>query len=269
MQRNSGSDFIYQLFALLFSIIVVHAAYVTVIRPNADAILQDQADRQAAGETFVAKRSVYVVLRDYEQETCFVLMLWAFAIMLQKARSAINERRMLQRSLLKVSEGTSILPEDVREFSRPIQSLPAQDQLLLTPRTLLMALQRFGSTENVASVSAAIKEVCDTESERLDSELAMVRYIAWAIPSIGFIGTVRGIGDALGQAHRAVEGDIVGVTVSLGVAFNSTFIALVISIFIMFFTHQLQLLQERLVLNNQGYCDTHLLRHLKVRAMTS
>ena len=52
MQRNSGSDFIYQLFALLFSIIVVHAAYVTVIRPNADAILQEQAERQAAGETF-------------------------------------------------------------------------------------------------------------------------------------------------------------------------------------------------------------------------
>ena len=48
----------------------------------------------------------------------------------------------------------------------------------------------------------------------------MIRYIVWAIPSIGFIGTVRGIGQALGQAHRAVEGDIVGVTASLGVAFS-------------------------------------------------
>ena len=91
----------------------------------------------------------------------------------------------------------------------------------------------------------------------------MVRYIAWAIPSIGFIGTVRGIGEALGQAHRAVEGDIAGVTVSLGVAFNSTFVALVISIIIMFFTHQLQLLQERLVLNAQNYCDEKLLKQLK------
>ena len=75
----------------------------------------------------------------------------------------------------------------------------------------------------------------------------MIRYIAWAIPSIGFIGTVRGISDALGQAYKAVEGDIAGVTASLGVAFNSTFIALVISIVLMFFMHQLQLLQERLV----------------------
>lgn len=93
----------------------------------------------------------------------------------------------------------------------------------------------------------------------------MVRYIIWAIPSIGFIGTVRGIGDALGQAHQAVQGDIAGVTASLGVAFNSTFIALVISIVIMFLMHQLQLLQERLVLDTQNYCDVNLLRHMQVR----
>ena len=69
----------------------------------------------------------------------------------------------------------------------------------------------------------------------------------------------------MGQAHKAVEGDIVGVTVSLGVAFNSTFIALIISIFIMFLMHQLQLMQERLVLDSQNYCDINLIRHLQVR----
>ncbi len=106
--------------------------------------------------------------------------------------------------------------------------------------------------------------MCDAESERLDSELSMVRYIAWAIPSIGFIGTVRGIGEALGQAHKAVEGDIAGVTQTLGVAFNSTFIALLISIVLMFLLHQLQLQQERLVLDTESYLDRDLIQHLQV-----
>ena len=105
--------------------------------------------------------------------------------------------------------------------------------------------------------------MCDAEAERLDSELAMVRYIAWAIPSIGFIGTVRGIGDALGLAHKAVEGEIAGVTRSLGVAFNSTFIALLISIVLMFLLHQLQLQQERLVLDTSSYVDDQLVQHLQ------
>lgn len=73
----------------------------------------------------------------------------------------------------------------------------------------------------------------------------------------------KGIGAALAQAHRAVEGDISGVTQNLGVAFNSTFIALLLSIVLMFLVHQLQLLQERLVFETESYTDDHLIRHLQ------
>jgi biopolymer transport protein ExbB/TolQ len=203
------------------------------------------------------------VVKDYEQEACFILMLWASAIMGYKARRALHERQLLSQSLLQVSEGSRILPDDARQLSRPLEALPEHQQDFLLPRALLSGLQRFSSTQNIQDVSHAISDACDTESDKLDSELSMVRYIAWAIPSIGFIGTVRGIGEALGQAHKAVSGDIVGVTSSLGIAFNSTFIALVISIVVMFFMHQLQLLQERLVLDSHHYCDRNLLRHLK------
>ncbi len=63
-----------------------------------------------------------------------------------------------------------------------------------------------------------------------------------------------------------MEGDIAGVTQSLGVAFNSTFIALLISIVLMFLLHQLQLQQERLVLDTETYLDQHLIQHLQVPA---
>ncbi|MCZ6890443.1 MAG: MotA/TolQ/ExbB proton channel family protein [Gammaproteobacteria bacterium] len=258
-------DLVYQVVALLVAIILVHLVYVTVIRPNADAILEVQAAAAAAGEPTVPERSLYVVMRDFEQESCLILMFWALAIMGLKARSGLRERRLLQDELIKVSEGMSILPEDTREYSRPLQALPPEIQEQLVPRALLVALQRFASTRNVQDVSAAVKNVCDSESDRLDTELSMVRYIAWAIPSIGFIGTVRGIGEALGQAYEAVEGNIAGVTASLGVAFNSTFVALVISIIVMFLMHQLQLIQERLVLDTQTYCDQSLIRHMQVR----
>ena len=61
-----------------------------------------------------------------------------------------------------------------------------------------------------------------------------------------------------------MAGDITGVTRSLGVAFNSTFIALVISIVLMFFIHQLQLMQERLVLDTETYGDHHLIARLRI-----
>ena len=264
MKQRMSSEFIYQLFALLIAVIVVHAVYVGVIRPSADAQIKQQAELQASGADFIPERSFTVVIRDFEQEACFILLIWALAIMGYKGRRAMVEQDLLGRRLLDIPEGTSVLPEDAREYSRSLEALPEKEQDYLLPRTLLSALQRFATTGSIQAVSDTIKENCEVESDRLDSEMSMVRYIAWAIPSIGFIGTVRGIGDALGQAHKAVEGDISGVTVSLGVAFNSTFVALVLSIIIMFCLHQLQLSQERLVLDCQRYADKRLLRYLVV-----
>ncbi|RLA55028.1 MAG: MotA/TolQ/ExbB proton channel family protein [Gammaproteobacteria bacterium] len=262
MKQKMSSEFIYQLFALLIAVILVHAVYVGLIRPSADAQLQQQAQLQASGADFIPERSFTVVIRDFEQEACLILMIWALAIMGYKGRGAMKEQELLDRRLLDIPEGTSVLPEDAREYSRSLEALPDKEQDYLLPRTLLSALQRFATTGSIQAVSDTIKESCEVESDRLDSEMSMVRYIAWAIPSIGFIGTVRGIGAALGQAHKAVEGDISGVTVSLGVAFNSTFVALVLSIIIMFCLHQLQLSQERLVLDCQRYADKRLLRYL-------
>ncbi len=265
MKKNVPIEFLYQVFALIIAFIIVHAVYITLIRPTADSILAEQAALLQQNENYVPERSVYVLIRDYEQEACFILMLWAVAVMAYKAVATVRERALLETELIPITEGLSILPEDTREYSRPVQALPDSMQGYLLPRALLTALHRFRSTRNIQDVSTAVRTVCEAESERLDTELAMVRYIAWAIPSVGFIGTVRGIGQALSQAHKAVEGDIAMVTESLGVAFNSTFIALVLSIVLMFFLHQLQMVQERLVLDTQNYCDQHLIRYLQVR----
>jgi len=262
MKQRMSSEFIYQLFALLIAVIVVHAVYVGAIRPAADVQIRTEMELQASGADFVPERSFAVVIRDFEQEACFILLIWALAIMGYKGRRTLREQSVLERRLLDIPEGTSVLPVDAREYSRSLEALPEEEQDYLLPRTLLTALQRFATTGSIQAVSDTIKENCEIESDRLDSELSMVRYIAWAIPSIGFIGTVRGIGDALSQAYKAVEGDISGVTVSLGVAFNSTFVALVLSIIIMFCLHQLQLSQERLVLDCQRYADKRLLRFL-------
>ena len=210
------------------------------------------------------KRSIYVLVRDYEQEACFILMFWSLFIMAYKGISLFHERSLLDKDILHAKEGIKFLPQDTRELARQIQTLPDEEQKYLLPRALNVALHRFSSTENIQDVSSAATYECGSESERLDSELSIIRYITWAIPSIGFLGTVRGIGDALGQAHKAVEGDISGVTESLGVAFNSTLIALCISIVLMFIVHQLQLMQERFILDTQNYCNDNLIRHLQV-----
>jgi biopolymer transport protein ExbB/TolQ len=262
-KKNIPIEFVYQLFALIIAIILVHAIYVSVVRPNAAQIIEEQNAAAAVDPDYVRERRLPVLIKDFEQEACFILGLWALAIMGYKAVKTIGERRLLEVDLVPVAEGMRILPEDTREFSRQVEALPEDRQQMLLPRALLNALRRFSSTRNIQDVSSSTHTICESEADRLESELSMIRYISWAIPSIGFIGTVRGIGEALAQADKAVQGDIAGVTQSLGVAFNSTFIALLISIFLMFLVHQLQLLQERLVFDSENYTNDKLIRHMK------
>ncbi len=264
MKRKSyiASEFVAQVVALVVIAATVHIAYAMVIRPRAAAVLEAREAALEQDPSFVAPRSFVVIIRDFEQEACIVLMLWAFAIMAYKGVQVVRARAMLSSAIVSLAEGMRILPEDSRNIQREINLLPEPRRRQLVPRAMMAALHRFDSARNIQDVSEAALATCDAEGDRLESELSLIRYIAWAIPSVGFIGTVRGIGEALGKAHKAVEGDIGPVTESLGVAFNSTLIALLISILIMFLLHQLQLAQERYVLDSKAYCEEKLIRHL-------
>jgi len=264
MKQGLLWELIYQIAALIIAVILVHSVYVTVIRPNADVVQEQQTFLQQNDESYVPERSIYIVLKDFEQEICIILFLWALSIIGLKSQRTIRERSLLEDKLVQIADGMSILPEDARNFARPVQALPELQRDYLLPRALLAGLHRFQTTRSIQDVASTVKDVCETESDRLETELDIVRYIAWAIPSIGFLGTVRGIGQALGLAYQAVSGDIVGVTVSLGVAFNSTFVALVVSILLMFLLNRFQLLQDRLVLDTQNYCNENLIQYLQV-----
>jgi biopolymer transport protein ExbB/TolQ len=263
--KFKSNEFLFEVFALIVIAILVQSVYATVIRPRAEQDLARDAAMIAKDPAFVPPRSVYVILKDYEQEICFVLALWSFAVMGYKGYALGRSRRLLGTDLLRLPEGMKILPEDSRDYARQIEALPDELREELLPRALASGLHRFGSTRNIQDVSSAIHDVCELEFGRLDSELSMVRYVAWAIPAIGFIGTVRGIGEALQQAHKAVEGDVSGVVAGLGVAFNSTLVALALSILVMFMLHQIQLRQERAVLDTEEYLDRHVVRQMLVR----
>ena len=120
-------EFIYQIFALIVIVIIVHAAYVAVIRPKADAILARQATLIEEDKSQVTERSVYVLIRDYEQEACFVLMFWAMAIMAYKGVMTIRHRALLNQDLIPLAEGMRVLPAGHERADAHVRSADAPD----------------------------------------------------------------------------------------------------------------------------------------------
>ncbi len=265
MKKPFPFDFFYALTTLLLSFTMVHIAYTLVIRPNADAVLAYQREVWAKDPMVHIPRSIWVIMHDPEPETCWVLAVWAGFILGYREFLVVRERRLLQQDLMGIQQGEVIFPDSVREYSRHIESLPAPVQTRLLPRTLRSCMTRFGATGSVQHAADAARDECELTASRLDAELSMIRFAVWAIPAVGFVGTVRGIGAALQEAQRAAAGDVTGVTQGLGITFNATLVALTLAITIMFFLHQIQLSQDRLVLDAKAYVDQHLIRHLRER----
>lgn len=248
------SRILVSLLALAAIIIAVHATYIGYIRPEAALALEAALQ---AGQS--APRSLFVILKDYEQEICIILMFWGIFLIVEKCTVILKDRYLFDVDLL---DGSHENDEDLRSVMVSIEALP--DSMRETPlvRTLLSSLRRFLITGDVQSTSHAIESAIDALALKQEAENSMIRYLIWAIPSIGFIGTVRGIGQALSQADEALAGNIAGMTDSLGVAFNSTLVALLISLGLMFLLHQLQRLQDGVVMDTQAYCELFLLNRI-------
>ena len=119
MRRHVPFEFVYQIFALVLAAILVHAAYLALIRPRATAVLEAQQLAVQADPQYVNEPSVWVILKDYEQELGVILTLWGLAIMGWKFRNLGRERALFDASLVAIAEGESILrittePTDAR-----------------------------------------------------------------------------------------------------------------------------------------------------------
>lgn len=262
-KKDYVQDRTLRLALLVVIIAVVQTAYALWIRPSAQAWLEQQKVLVRADPDYKPARSLYVIVKDYEQESAIIMAIWAIILASMRGQLIRRERRLLDRDLMRLPDGVVILPGDAREYSRRLEDLPTTERDAVLPRLLRHALKRFGTTRNIQDASETVHNLAENETARLDSELAMLRFCVWAIPALGFIGTVRGIGIALQGAELALQGDTSAVTGGLGISFNSTLIALTLSILLMFILHELQLAQERLVLDAEHYADESLISRLQ------
>ncbi len=273
LSRNKGIlsvDFLVPNIGLLASILLVEVYFATVVRPHVAELEITQrlnAASQQDGEPKQAPRSIYIIIKDPEQEVELMLWMWATVILTYKLIEVGRERRLLKHDFIGVRQGERIIPEDALDRYKELKTVVEANvrwRERLLPDFLLAALHRFQATNSVQDAASAVKERAELVADNLDSELSLIRYIAWAIPAVGFIGTVRGIGDALSHADEAIKGDLSGVVSALGLAFNSTLVALILSMVLMYMLHMLQSRQEALILELQNYCREKLVHIMRV-----
>lgn len=168
------------------------------------------------------------------QGTCYFLFTLGTMELLQLTKEVKGEYLSLDKGFLPEREQYVITPEDVNAIK--LQVIEQQKEF---PYILLdivnKACTKFRSSHNIGESMEVVKTLASVNNKKFEAKQTLVRYIAWAIPSIGFIGTVLGIANALGAANEAMDPEgIEHVTSLLMVAFDTTLIALLLNIVLMF-----------------------------------
>lgn len=200
-----------------------------------------------------------------EQIACYACMLWGGLIIFTRYQEVWRQRRAFRHDLLPTEEGSRILPEDARPLVRKIDQSVARRGPSILATMCRMALGKFAVTRSPSDAAEIVRSQAEVEQGRLVTSMSTVHYLAWAIPAIGFLGTVRGLAGGMSMAAVTEESTakfLEQATRQLAVAFDCTFIALALSLVLMFLLHALQRAEEALVLDCQQYCQEHLLLRL-------
>jgi hypothetical protein len=199
-----------------------------------------------------------------EQIACYFCFVWALLILQSRYREVVRQRQAFRLDLLPTDEGARILPEDARPLVRKVEQLTARRPFILA-NMIRLGLGKYAISKSAPDVAEVVRNQADVESARLVSTMATVHYLAWAIPAIGFVGTVRGLAGAFGMAgvqNLEMMEFTRQATDQLKIAFDCTLVALLLSLALMYLVHTVQRAEETLVVDAQEYCQEHLLLRL-------
>ncbi len=207
---------------------------------------------------------------------------WAFAILLVKWAKLHTQSQALKLRILPTDTGFILNERTSAEIIHTInQKVDDPYKFLLFDR-VLRCLANLKNLGNVQDVAEGLNTQSDNDDKYLASTYTILKALIWAIPVLGFIGTVLGLSSAIGgfgdtvSNLGSVSGDakidlltnsLSGVTSGLGTAFETTLIALVIALLIQMFTSLVQKKEELFLDDCADYCHKNLIARLRISAL--
>ena len=182
-----------------------------------------------------------------------------------------RQRSMLVKDLLPEQLGVTINFTNAKLFLAHINESYASSNHPLVKR-LRGGLSHFIAKKSSQDAAAYLESQSEVDAHQSHASFGNIRLIIWLLPILGFIGTVYGIGLAVsnfsgaiaaGSDVDAIKDSLGGVTSGLGTSFNTTLLALILSIAVMVPKNLVQNSEESLLVQVDVYAQERLLRRLE------
>ena len=197
------------------------------------------------------------------------LFAWGLTILFMKLKKNQHQAHAAVLDLFPARLGKEIHSGNVGDFIDNIYKVPLTLRDSLIVNRIRKALELFESRNNNAEIAAFLNTQSDLDANRSAGSYSLLKVFLWAIPILGFIGTVMGLSVAVGSLAMGDNADpaalkeaVNNLTGGLGVAFDTTLLGLILSILMSFPMAAVQKKEDETLTLIDTFCTEKLLPKL-------
>lgn len=201
------------------------------------------------------------------------LFLLAMVTLLLKWRKLAFQRRAFGITLIPVGTNFALTPESAQEVLKTLNEQVDDPKRFTLFNRIERALLNLRNVGNLSDVSEMLRAQAENDESQMESSYGVLAGIVWVVPILGFIGTVIGLSGAIGGFGAVLNTDatvtslkesLAPVTGSLSIAFDTTFLALVLAMAIQLAVTLLRKQEEAFLDACRDYVHVNLISRLKL-----
>jgi len=199
------------------------------------------------------------------QNVMWIFFWLGFGELIYRVMIASSYNHSLAQRYLPEDEVTMLTTKDTRELYQKVNK--RVEIVGDLPSLLKRLILHFQANHSIAQTHEMLNSQIDIKYNTMDTQYSMIRYITWVIPTFGFIGTVVGISASLAYAggnDPQAGAFLQEITSRLGVAFDTTLIALAMSTVLVFTMHIVQSFEEQTLIKLEEYILDNFINRLYI-----
>ncbi len=200
------------------------------------------------------------------------LSMWSLTTLLVKWRKIRLQEKPLSRRVVPDARDFVLSPATADEVHDMLYDLADNPEKFIVLNRIERAISSLRNIGRVSDVDDIMRSQAENDENHMETTYTALRGFIWAIPILGFIGTVLGLSSAIGsfgsvlssaEGIDKLRGALQKVTGGLSVAFDTTLLGLVAAVIIQFILTLVKRKEEFLLDRCSEYCHQHVVSQLK------
>lgn len=219
------------------------------------------------------KAVALLIARGWTPYAMVGLAMFALVTLFVKWRKLAFQRRAFAIELIPAGTSFALTPETAQEALKRLNEQVDDPKRFVLFNRIERALLNLRNVGNLSDVSEMLRAQAENDESQMEASYGLLAGIIWVIPILGFIGTVIGLSGAIGgfgavlnaeASVASLKESLTPVTSNLSIAFDTTFLALLLAMVVQMLQTLLRKQEDRFLDDCRDYVHVTIISRLKL-----